>query len=206
MSTSDETRPMAPLSTSDALEASARRRRLLIVGGTAAVGVVLLVGVFLLGRSSGSSTQSGPTSLGAALTAARTGSLPCGTSNEVTRRVLDRLCNGNLAAGSGGAGLGGATGQGTGRALMAGTVTSVSGNQVTVQTGQGPVTLTVGSDAAVRTIANASTTDLTNGARVLLTGGAANGAGNGIRQIIVLGTSAPGGVNGGAGTTTPPSS
>jgi hypothetical protein len=205
MSTSDETRPMAPVSTPRAPDGSAHRRRLLIIGGATAAGIVLLVGVFFLGQSSGSTTQSGPTSLGAALTAARTGSLPCGTSNAATRRVLDRLCSGNPAAAAG-AGAAGATGQGTGRALMAGTVTSVSGNQVTVQTGQGPVTLPVGSGAAVRTIASGSTTDLTTGVRVVLTGGAANGAGSATRQIIVLGTSAAGGANGGAGTTTPPSS
>ncbi len=181
----------------------------MIIVAAAAAGTVVLIGVFFLGQSTGSTNQSGPTSLGAAFTAARTGSSPCGTTNEVTRRVLDRLCRGNVGGGtgtggtggvSGGAGLGGANGRGAGRALMVGTITSVSGSQVTVQTGQGPVTLTIGSDAAVRTITGGPTTDLTNGARVVPT----NGAGSGTRELVVLGSGAGG--TGAAGTTTPPSS
>ena len=208
MSMSDETRPMAPTPPSEPPppptpgRGDPHRRRLLLIGGAAIAGVALLVVAFFVGQSTGSTTQSGPTSLGAALTAARTGTLPCGTSNDVTRRVLDRLCGGT--ASGGGSGATGGAGAGGGRALMVGTIQSVTGSQVTVQTGQGLVTLTIGSGAAVRTLVEGSASDLTSGARVLLTGGQ---QANGVRQIVVLGAGRGGGTAaGGAGTTTPPAS
>jgi hypothetical protein len=214
MAMSDETRPMAATPPSEppppqppASPSDAHRRRLILIGAGTLAGIALLVVAFFVGQSTGSTTQNGPTNLGAALAAARTGSLPCGTSTEVTRRALDRLCSATAGTGGGAAsGAGGGTGAagGAGRALMVGTIQSISGNQVTVQTGQGPITLTVGSGAAVRTLSEGSATDLTNGARVLITGGQ---QANGVRQIVVLGAGAgASAANGGAGTTTPPTS
>ncbi len=211
MSMSDETRPMAATPPSEPPPplppeptSGPNRRRWWMIGAGVVAGVAVLVGVFLLGQSSGSTTQNGPTSLGAALSDARSGTLPCGTSTEVTLRTLDRLCSGTAGGGAGsgtGGGAGaGAGGGGGGRALMVGTIESVSGNQVTVQTAAGrQVMLTVGSGAAVRTLTEGTATDLTTGARVLVTGGQEAG---GVRQIVVLGASGASGASGagGAGT------
>ena len=182
----DATQPMPPAPPPAATpgppagDAPHPARRWLVLGGAVVAAVALLTGAFFLGRSTGSTTQTGPTSLAAALTDARNGSLPCGTSSQVTTRALDRLCNG---AASGGGAATGAAGTG-GRALMLGTVQSVDGDQVTIQTGQGPVSLTVGSTAQVRTVTPGAASDLTTGARVVLTGGRQAG---GVRQILVLG-------------------
>jgi len=213
MTLNDETRPMAATPPSEPPPApppggssAPRRRHLALIGAGALGGIALLVVAFFVGQSSGSTTQNGPTSLGAALAAARSGSLPCGTSNTVTRRALDRLCSDTAAGSAGGAGGGTGSGAASGgaRALMVGTIQSVSGNQVTVQTGQGPVTLTLGSGAAVRTLAAGAASDLTQGARVLLTGGQ---QANGVRQIVVIGAGRAGNAAaGGAGNTTPPTS
>jgi hypothetical protein len=213
MTLNDETRPMAATPPSEPPPApppggdsAPRRRHLALIGASVLGGIALLVVAFFVGQSSGSTTQNGPTSLGAALAAARSGALPCGTSTTVTRRALDRLCNGTAGASTGGGGgTGAATSSGGGaRALMVGTIQSVSGNQVNVQTGQGPVTLTLGSGAAVRTLAAGAASDLTQGARVLLTGGQ---QANGVRQIVVIGAGRAGNAAaGGAGNTAPPTS
>lgn len=194
MSLTDETRPMP---SPPAEPSPPPNHRHLVIGGVAVLAVAVLAGAFLLGRASGSGGSSGPSTFGEALTAARTGALPCGTTNEVSAAVLQRLCNGQLGAGSGG----GAGGTGTGRAggggARVGTVTTASGNQVTVQTAQGALTLTVGSDAAVRTLSNGAISDLAAGTRVLVTGSGRGTVGQ--RQIVVLGS------GGGALTATPTS-
>jgi hypothetical protein len=160
------------------------------------------VGAYFVGHSTGSTSSNGPSTLADALVAARTGTLPCGSTATVSASILNRLCNGSLSAISGGTGGGttattgaGPTGAGRGRGLMVGTVTAASGNQVTIQTGQGPVTLTVGTDAAVRTTTAGTTADLATGTRVVLTAPGATG----VRQVVVLRA-------GRAGSGTPPSS
>ncbi len=206
--------PSAPVPGASGHDAAARRRRWQLVGGVAAA-VALLVGVFFVGRATGSSTQSGPTSLGEAITAARAGSLPCGSSSDLVARTLARLCHGSLTGVGGGSGGGtggaaGSAGAAGARALQAGTVTGVNGNQVTIQTGQGAtLSLTIGSDADVRTTTLGSVSDLASGDRVLLTsgGGASSSGAAATRQILVLRSASAGGVGaGGATPSTPPSS
>ena len=57
--------PPVPEPTAPASDGPARRRRWQLIGVVVAA-VALLVGVFVIGRATGSTTQSGPTSLGAA--------------------------------------------------------------------------------------------------------------------------------------------
>jgi len=199
--------PTAPTPEEPSADAAARRRRWMLVGGGVGA-LALLVGVFFIGQATASSGSSGAASLGAAITEARAGALPCGASGDLPSRTLTRLCSGSLtgagAGGGAGAGAGGGGGAG-GRALMAGTVTGVNGSQVTIQTGQGAtLNLTVGTDADVRTTTVGSASDLATGDRVLLTGGAASTSGTATRQILVLRGAGAG--SGSAAAPTTPSS
>ena len=214
MSTNDtQAMPTAPVPEEPPADAAARRRRWLLAGGAAAA-VALAVGVFFIGQATASSGTSGPSTLGAAVSATRAGTLPCGSTNYLPARTLTRLCQGSLTGAGAGAGAGATGGSAAGaggRALMAGTVTGVNGSQVTIQTGQGTVlTLNVGTDADVRTTTLGSISDLTTGDRVLLTGGGAAGGssaagGTATRQILVLRGAGAGGGAGAAAPTTPTS-
>ncbi len=136
-----------------------------IWAGVAAL-VVGLVGGFFLGRGTASS---GPSSLGAAIQQAESGSLPRGDITGVLqggggfRAIFGGSGGGTGAAGGTGTGSGRGGGFGGG---VAGTVSAVNGNVITVTSTAGQVQVIVSGSTTFSKTAPAAITDVTAGERV----------------------------------------
>jgi hypothetical protein len=160
----------------------------------AVVAVVLAVGAFFAGKAAAGG-DGGPATLAAAVSQARAGKLPCGTSAQPAPAatpgagvganpdfLVAAVCDRNGQTGfrrSGGAAGGGFFG---GPGGVAGRLQSVSGSTLTIQGRQGTQKVTLGSGTTIRRYATGSKRDLKAGDSVIVSGGA-NGA---PRTVTVL--------------------
>jgi hypothetical protein len=162
----------------------------------AVVAVVLAVGAFFAGKAAAGGSSSGPATLAAAVSQARAGKLPCGTSAQPTPAaspgaggfranpdsLVAAVCDRNGRTGfqrAGGFGGGGFAG---GPGGVAGRLQSVSGSTLTIQGRQGTQKVTLGSGTTIRKYATGSKSDLKAGDTVVVSGGQ-NGA---PRTVTVL--------------------
>jgi hypothetical protein len=160
----------------------------------AVVAVVVAAGAFFAGKAAAGG-NSGPATLAAAVSQARAGKLPCGTSAQPASPGAGRpnadflvaaVCDRNGRTGFQRTGGGGLFGGGPGG--VAGRLQSVSGSTLTIQGRQGTQKVRLDGGTTIRKYATGSKADLKAGDTVIVSGGA-NGA---PRTVTVLSAGAQG--------------